>query len=159
MSAQSAPLRHAAGEKTGLTQFAIGGSLGLAGVVIIEALFTFGLRPLTPMAWPGLGALAGAALGGPAGFLGGSLVLAAYYFVNQHNSHRFPEFYGHPYSTGSRLHGHAINGIVIRAVRPQPLRQSLRPAEAADAYLARDRAGPGNASGERGGHLGSGDDQ
>ena len=93
MSVQSAPLR-GGGEKTGFTQFAVGGSLGLAGVVIIEALFTFGLRPLTPMAWPGLGALAGAALGGPAGFLGGSLVLAAYYFVNLLNPHRFPEFTG-----------------------------------------------------------------
>lgn len=129
MSAQSAPLHHAAGEKTGLTQFAIGGSLGLAGVVIIEALFTFGLRPLTPMAWPGLGALAGAALGGPAGFLGGSLVLAAYYFVNLLNSHRFPEFYGHPYSTVSWLLGLAIIGIVILAVRPRLLRAAAAEAE------------------------------
>src|SRR5688572_4863098 len=129
MPAQSAPLRHATVEKTGFVQFALGGCLGLAGVVIIEALFTLGLRPLTPMAWPGLGALAGAALGGPAGFLGGSLVLGAYYFVNLLNPHRFPEFYGHPYSTVSWLLGLATIGIVILVVRPRVLRAAATEAE------------------------------
>ncbi|HSA89610.1 MAG TPA: hypothetical protein VLF42_06880, partial [Burkholderiales bacterium] len=86
-------------EKSAAPRFALGACLALFGVVCVEALFTLGLRPLTPMAWPGLGALAGAALGGPVGFLGGALVLAAYYVVNLLHPQRFPEFYGHPYST------------------------------------------------------------
>ena len=129
MPARAAPLRHAPAEKTRFTQFALGASLGLAGVVLIEALFTAGLRPLTPMAWPGLGALAGAALGGAAGFAGGSLVLVAYYLVNLQVPYRFPEFYGHPYSTISWLLSLAAIGIVILAVRPRLLRAAATEAE------------------------------
>jgi diguanylate cyclase (GGDEF)-like protein/PAS domain S-box-containing protein len=109
----------------------LGACLALAGVVCVEALFTAGLRPLTPMAWPGLGALAGAAFGGAPGFLGGSVVLGAYYFINLLQPHRFPEFYGHPYSTISWLLGLGAVGVAILVARPR-----LRRAAAAEAELA-----------------------
>ena len=131
MPVETARLRGLAAEKTGFGQFGLGVCLGLAGVVLIEGLFTAGLRPLTPMAWPGLGALAGAALGGAAGFMGGSLVLGAYYLVNFIYPHRFPEFYGHPYSTVSWLLGLAAVGIAILAARPRVLRAAATEAELA----------------------------
>jgi diguanylate cyclase (GGDEF)-like protein/PAS domain S-box-containing protein len=116
-------------EKSDVPRFALGACLGLLGVLCVEALLTLGLRPLTPMAWPGLGALAGAALGGVAGFLGGALVLGAYYLVNLLHPHRFPEFYGHAYSAMSWLIGLGLTGIAILAVRPRLLRAAAAEAE------------------------------
>jgi len=104
-------------EKAGFSNYVLGACLGLAGVLIVEALLRTGLRPLTPIAWPVLGALAGAALGGAAGFAGGSLILVAYYLVNLLQPQRFPEFYAHPYNTVSWLAGLAGIAILILALR------------------------------------------
>ena len=106
-------------EKAGFSKYLLGACLGLAGVLLVEGLLRAGLRPLTPIAIPGLGALVGAALGGAAGFAGGSLVLVAYYLVNLLQPQRFPEFYGHPYNTISWLAALAGLGILILALRGQ----------------------------------------
>jgi diguanylate cyclase (GGDEF)-like protein/PAS domain S-box-containing protein len=104
-------------EETGFGRYLLGACLGLAGVLMVEALLRTGLRPLTPIAWPLLGALAGAALGGAPGFAGGSLILVAYYLVNLLQPQRFPEFYAHPYNTISWLAGLAGTGLLILALR------------------------------------------
>ena len=129
MPVQTAGLPAAAAEKTSFGQFGLGIGLGLAGVILMEALFSAGLRPLTPMAWPALGALAAAALAGGAGFMGGSLVLAAYYIMNFMYPHRFPDFYAHPYSAVLWLLGLALIGGAILAVRPRLVRAVAREAE------------------------------
>ena len=104
-------------EKTGFSRYVLGACLGLAGVLVVEALLRLGLRPLTPIAWPALGALAGAALGGAPGFAGSSLILVAYYLVNLLQPQRFPEFYSHPYNTIAWLAGLGGIGVVILALR------------------------------------------
>ncbi|HEX7220893.1 MAG TPA: diguanylate cyclase [Burkholderiales bacterium] len=104
-------------EKAGFSRYVLGACLGLAGALVVEALLRAGIRPLTPIAWPGLGTLAGAALGGAAGFAGGSLILVAYYLVNLLQPQRFPEFYSHPYNTIAWLAALAGIGILILALR------------------------------------------
>jgi diguanylate cyclase (GGDEF)-like protein/PAS domain S-box-containing protein len=110
-------------------KFAIGAGLALAGVVMVEVLLFAGLRPLTPMGWPGLGALAAAAIAGASGFAGGSLVLVAYYLFNVVQPHRFPEFYVNPYATISWLLALGLLGVAILAVRPRLLRAAATEAE------------------------------
>jgi hypothetical protein len=65
-------------QRNWLEQFAVGVALTLVGVALVEALQLAGLRPLSPLGWPGIGLLAGAALAGGTGLAGGSLVLAGY---------------------------------------------------------------------------------
>jgi diguanylate cyclase (GGDEF)-like protein/PAS domain S-box-containing protein len=135
LPARAAPLTSAAADRTGIPQFFLGACLTLVGVLCVEALLAVGLRPLTPLAWPGLGALAGAALGGAAGFLGGSLVLAGYYMLSLLHAHRFPEFHAHPYVAIAWLVALGMLGAVVLVVRPRVLR-----AAAAEAEIAQLRA-------------------
>ena len=135
MPAQAAPLRSTAAERVSVPQFFLGACLAITGVVVLELLLMSGLRPFSPVAWPGLGALAAAALGGASAFAGGSLVLCAYYLVNLLHPQRFPEFFGHPYHTIAWLAALGLLGIAILAVRPRLLR-----AVAAEAELGSLRA-------------------
>jgi PAS domain-containing protein len=117
--------------KRSAPQIIWGACLAALGVLLVEALFIAGLRPLGPMAWPGLGALVATALGGAAGLAGGSLVLSAYYVFNFLQPHRFPEFYSHPYNTISWLVALGLLAAVILATRPRLLRAAAAEAELA----------------------------
>jgi diguanylate cyclase (GGDEF)-like protein/PAS domain S-box-containing protein len=117
--------------KRSAPQILWGACLAALGVLLVEALFIAGLRPLGPMAWPGLGALIATALGGAAGLAGGSLVLGAYYLFNFLQPHRFPEFYSHPYNTISWLVALGLLAAVILATRPRLLRAAAAEAELA----------------------------
>jgi diguanylate cyclase (GGDEF)-like protein/PAS domain S-box-containing protein len=122
-------LRDPAADRSDLARLGLGAVLGLVGVGVVEGLLALGMRPLTPIGWPGLGALAGAALGGAGGFLGGSLALVAYYLVNMLQPQRFPEFFAHPYSTIYWLTALGAMGIAILVARPRVLRAAANEAE------------------------------
>ena len=135
---QAMSLRNAAVEKRALSRFLLGASLALVGVGLVEGLVLAGLRPLGPVVWPGLGMLAGAALGGMAGLAGGSVVLFAYYLVNFAYQQRFPEFYAHPYNTVSLVAGLAVLAVAIIAARPRVMRAASAEAELATRRLFED---------------------
>jgi diguanylate cyclase (GGDEF)-like protein/PAS domain S-box-containing protein len=73
-----------------------GGSLALLGILIVEALLAAGLRPLTPLGWPGGGMLVAAALYGARGALGGALVAGIYLATQTAMPERFPAFFATP---------------------------------------------------------------
>ncbi len=110
-------------------QVAIGVGLTLVGVVLVEALQLAGLRPLSPLGWPGLGLLAAAALAGGTGLAGGSVVLAVYYAFNFAHQHRFPEFYASPVATLSWVIGLTAFACAVLIVRPRLLRAAANEAE------------------------------
>ena len=113
-------------------QIAMGAVLALLGVALVEALQFAGLRPLSPLGWPGLGLLAGAAFAGGAGLAGGSLVLAGYYALNFVHQQRFPEFYASPVNTVSWTIGLAAFAATVLMVRPRLLRAGANEAELRD---------------------------
>jgi diguanylate cyclase (GGDEF)-like protein/PAS domain S-box-containing protein len=113
-------------------QIATGAVLALVGVALVEALQFAGLRPLSPLGWPGLGLLAGAALAGGAGLAAGSLVLAGYYALNFAQQQRFPEFYASPVNTVSWTIGLAAFAAAVLMVRPRLLRAAANEAELRD---------------------------
>ena len=116
-------------QTTPVRQFATGVGLTLVGVVLVEALLLAGLRPLSPLGWPGLGLLAGAALAGGTGLAGGSLVLAVYYAFNFAHQHRFPEFYASPVTTVSWVIGLTAFACAVLIVRPRLLKAAANEAE------------------------------
>ena len=116
-------------QRKALEQFAVGIALTLVGVALVEALQLAGLRPLSPLGWPGLGLLAGAALAGATGLAGGSLALAAYYAFNFAHQDRFPEFYASPVTTISWVVGLAGFAAAVLIVRPRLLRAAANEAE------------------------------
>ena len=71
-----------------------GAGLALLGILIVEALLATGLRPLSPLGWPGGGMLVGAALYGLPGVLGGSIVAGGYFLLHFAFQERFPHFFG-----------------------------------------------------------------
>jgi diguanylate cyclase (GGDEF)-like protein len=76
---------------------ALGGAgLALLGILFVVGLLALGLRPLSPLGWPGGGMLVGAALYGPPGALGGALVATGYFFLNLAHPGRFPIFFDTP---------------------------------------------------------------
>lgn len=97
--------------------FALGAGLALTGSGVVETLLLAGLRPLTPVAWPGLGMVLGAALGGARGVAGGASVVAAYYLLNLVEPRRFPEFYGQLSNTVAWGVGLALLAAVVLALR------------------------------------------
>ncbi len=103
-------------------RFALGAGLTLACVALVETLFLLGLPPLSPVAWPGLGMLAGAAAGGVAGLAGGAATLAGYYFLNASQPGRFPYFYAAAHNSTSWLAGLVLLAGVVLLVRPRVLR-------------------------------------
>jgi diguanylate cyclase (GGDEF)-like protein/PAS domain S-box-containing protein len=113
-------------------KFAIGVGCTLIGVLLVEALQLAGLRPLSPLGWPGIGLLAAAALAGGTGLASGSLVLAVYYALNFTHQHRFPEFYVSPVTTVSWVVGLMIFAGAILIVRPRLQRAAATEAELRD---------------------------
>ena len=97
--------------------FVLGAGLALAGSGLVEALILAGVRPLTPVAWPGLGMILGAALGGMPALAGGTSVLAAYYLLNFVEPQRFPEFYGQLSNTVAWAAGLALVAATVLALR------------------------------------------
>ncbi len=109
----------------GVPAFFLGAGLALTGSGLVEMLLLAGLRPLTPVAWPGLGMVLGAALGGARALAGGACVLAAYYVLNALAPQRFAEFYSHASNTVAWAAGLALLAGLVLA-----LRSRLRFAEA-----------------------------
>ena len=116
-------------QRNWLEQFAVGVALTLVGVALVEALQAAGLRPLSPLGWPGIGLLAGAALAGGTGLAGGSLVLAGYYVFTFAHQQRFPEFYASPVTTVSWVIGLAALTAAVLVVRPRLLRAAANEVE------------------------------
>lgn len=113
------------------TRFALGAGLALVGAAMVEALVLAGLPPLTPVAWPGLGMLAGAAAGGVAGLAGGIATLAGYYFVNTLQPERFPQFFSGAYNSLSWTVALALIASAVIFFRPRVLRLAAAEAELA----------------------------
>ncbi|OGA71668.1 MAG: hypothetical protein A3G81_26780 [Betaproteobacteria bacterium RIFCSPLOWO2_12_FULL_65_14] len=97
--------------------FVLGAGLALTGSGLVETLLLAGLRPLTPVAWPGLAMVLAAALGGARAVAGGALVLVAYYTLNSVTPQRFPEFYGHLSNTVAWGAGLALLAAAVLALR------------------------------------------
>jgi diguanylate cyclase (GGDEF)-like protein/PAS domain S-box-containing protein len=76
----------------------LGAGLAFAGVALVEILMAVGIRPLAPIAWPGLGMVAGAAFAGLPGLAGGAAIVAVYYAVSLGTPERFPEFFAQQYN-------------------------------------------------------------
>jgi diguanylate cyclase (GGDEF)-like protein/PAS domain S-box-containing protein len=76
---------------------ALGGAgFALLGILLVEGLIAIGLKPLSPLGWPGGGMLVGAAMFGPAGALGGTLVAGGYFLLHFAHQARFPVFFATP---------------------------------------------------------------
>ncbi|HSU77528.1 MAG TPA: diguanylate cyclase [Burkholderiales bacterium] len=116
-------------QRNTVEQLAIGAALALVGVALVEALQLAGLRPLSPLGWPGLGMLTAVALAGGTGLAGGSLVLAAYYAFNFAHQYRFPEFYASPLATVSWIIGLSAFAATVLIVRPRLLRAAANEME------------------------------
>src|SRR5207248_1030045 len=123
-----AALREALQKKL-VVRFVVGLATALLGVALAEGFLFAGLRPLSPLGWPGLGVLAGAATGGGAGVAGASLVAAGYYVLNFAHPYRFPEFYGSAGATVSWIIALALLSTAILMVRPRLLRAAANEAE------------------------------
>jgi diguanylate cyclase (GGDEF)-like protein/PAS domain S-box-containing protein len=134
MPARSLALLSVVESRSQGTRALLGVALTLAFIALVELLLLAGLRPLSPMAWPGLGMLAGAALGGVAGLGGGALTLAAYYFVNAFQPERFPHFFADPYNSLSWVIGLSLVAAALILVRPRLLRMAAAEAELAARY-------------------------
>ncbi|HWA37984.1 MAG TPA: diguanylate cyclase [Burkholderiales bacterium] len=81
---------------TGIRPALGGAGFALLGILLVEGLIAVGLRPLSPLGWPGGGMLVGAAMFGPAGALGGTLVAGAYFLLHFAHQARFPIFFATP---------------------------------------------------------------
>jgi diguanylate cyclase (GGDEF)-like protein/PAS domain S-box-containing protein len=115
-----------------------GVGLVLLGAALVEGLLLVGLRPLGPVAWPGVGMLAATGFGGLWGFAGGVAALIAYYALNLSAPERFPEFFAHPFPAVSWGAGLLLLTGAILALRPRMLRarESAQRLSAAEAELA-----------------------
>ena len=122
----------AAEEPAYAARLALGAALALAGVALVEGLMLLGLPPLSPVAYPGLGMLAGAALGGFAGFLGGATVLAAYYVLNAAAApERFPHFFSAAYNSVAWAVALALIALAVLVFRSRVLRMAAAETELA----------------------------
>ena len=131
MPSRSLVLLRAAEGLSAALQCSLGIGFTLLCIGLVEALFLVGLPPLSPTAWPGLGMLAGAALGGGAGLAGGAATLAAYYLVNLAEPSRFPEFFASPANSVSSIAGLSLVSAAVLALRPRLLRVASAEAELA----------------------------
>jgi diguanylate cyclase (GGDEF)-like protein/PAS domain S-box-containing protein len=115
-----------------IKHFLAGIGLALTGVVALEGLLKVGLHPFSPIGWPGLGMIGGAALGGWPGLAGGLVVLAGCYIANLGDATRYPEFY----SSGANalgwlvaLLGMALSIMYLRRRLAELRRRAVRHAE------------------------------
>lgn len=92
-----------------------GGSVG--GVALVEALVLAGITPLTPVAWPALGAIAASGVAGLPALVSGTSVVVAYYAANLFAPHRFGEFYANPANTVTWTLGLALLGLLTVMLR------------------------------------------
>ncbi|HYD56001.1 MAG TPA: diguanylate cyclase [Burkholderiales bacterium] len=103
---------------------ALGGAgLALLGVLIAEGLLAAGLRPLSPLGWPGGGMLVGAALYGPPGALGGTLVAGIYFAAQSMAPERFPIFFASPAVIAGWIVTLAVLGFMLMSMRRRLMRQ------------------------------------
>lgn len=109
--------------------FAFGIGFGLLGVAIVETLVLSGLRPFSPIGWPGVGLVVAAAIAGLPGLAGASVVAGPYYTVSLTNPERFPEFFANPVTSMSWLIVVAAAAAVVLAVRPRLLQAARTEAE------------------------------
>jgi diguanylate cyclase (GGDEF)-like protein/PAS domain S-box-containing protein len=134
LSSAPAAARTVPRQQSARRRFGVGASFALAGVALVEVLFLVGLAPLTPVAWPGLGMLAGAAAGGLPGLAGGAVTLVAYYLLSALEPERFPHFFSGAYNTLSWAVALALVSAVIVALRPRVLRLAAAAAELEGRY-------------------------
>ncbi|MFN2644040.1 MAG: diguanylate cyclase domain-containing protein [Burkholderiales bacterium] len=120
---------------------ALGAGCALLGVLMVEALQFVHLRPLSPLGWPGIGLLAGVALGDIAGLAGGAVIVAWFYSANLLQAERFPEFYASTGHAVSWFAGLAVLALVVLVVRRRFLRAAANITELAAARdeLRRER--------------------
>src|SRR4051812_50154933 len=71
MASQFVPLAPLERARSRVPMALLGLGLSLAGIVVVEVLVALGAPPLGPVGWPSLGMIAGAAIGGLAGLIGG----------------------------------------------------------------------------------------
>ena len=95
----------------------LGAGSSAAGVALVEALVYAGLTPLTPIAWPGVGAIIAAAVAGIPALVSGAVVVTAYYFVNLAASTRFQDFFAHPATTVFWAFGLTLLGTLTALMR------------------------------------------
>ena len=118
-----------------------GAGLALAGIGLVELLLAIGLRPLSPVGWPGVGMLAGAAVGGVRGMAAGAAVVVGYYLLNLFRAELFPQFYAGATNAVAWGLGLAMLGAAALLGRRRVLRlqeQAVR-AASAEAELAASR--------------------
>ncbi len=97
----------------------LGVAFTLSGIALIETLILIGLPPLSPVAWSGLGMLAGTAIAGFPALVGGAATLASYFFLNSLQPARFPYFYSGAYNSLSWLVGLLLLATAVLVVRPR----------------------------------------
>ena len=105
-----------------MVRFAFGAAISLAGVILLEVLFLFGLHPLAPVGIPGFAMLIGTALGGMPALVGGAAVTVSYYLANLAYPHRYPEFYASMFYAVLWSLTFAAMAITILVARPRVLR-------------------------------------
>ena len=113
--------------KNPLRNFFLGAGAVAAGALLVEGLLAAGLRPVSPLAWPGLFAMLATALGGKPAFGGGALGIAIYYAVNLTAVERFPSFYASPALPWIWLVGLGVLGLVTTILRERAVRASEAP--------------------------------
>ena len=127
-------LHRTALEKRTALLFSAGAACALIGVAMVELLLAAGARPYSPLGWSGLGVMAGAAIAGRRGLVGGGVVLAVYYVINLQHPQRFPDFFDGASGTLAWLAGISMIVAGILWARPRVLRAAAADAE----LLARD---------------------
>ena len=105
----------------------LGVGAAIAGVLLVEGLLAAGLKPLIPIAWPGLFVLLATAYGGFRALGGGALVVALYFGLNFAAVERFPSFYGSPALPWVWAGGLVLLGLVTAALRQGVVRASEAP--------------------------------
>jgi diguanylate cyclase (GGDEF)-like protein/PAS domain S-box-containing protein len=129
MASQFIPLAPLERAKSRVPMALLGLGLALAGVAVVEILIALGAPPLGPVGWPSLGMIAGAAIGGMAGLVGGALGVIGYYAANLAHPERFPQFYSHAANTAAWCVAlGALSGAAL-LVRPRLLRLASAEAE------------------------------
>ncbi len=109
-------------ERSVWIRFAFGAGMARVGVAFVEITLFLGFRPLSPVGIPGVGMLVGTALGGVAGFAGGTATVALYYVVNFAYENRFPEFYSSTFYVWLWIAVYMAIVLAILLARPRLLR-------------------------------------
>jgi diguanylate cyclase (GGDEF)-like protein/PAS domain S-box-containing protein len=106
-----------------------GACVAFAGVALVEGLLALDKHPLSPLGWPGLGMLLGAAIFGLPGLAGGATVAAIYYIFNLGQPERFAEFFSSPLFSAVWATVFLLMGVTVVVARPRLLRLAAAEAE------------------------------